>query len=64
MLNVIGDSFTNISTANNEKNGQHKECDEQERQLGNLSENDEPGWVICTITKTLWQHMQSVGRPR
>lgn len=64
MLNAIGDSFSNIASAENEENGQQKEYVEEDRQLGKLSENDEPGWVMCTITKTLWQRMESVGRPR
>ena len=53
MMVAIGDSLSDLSSSDDGKDGED-EHDEQ----GQLSEDDEPGWVMGTITKTVPQHME------
>jgi len=58
MLVAIGDSLCDLASSNNGEDGEDEDYKETEH--GNLSDDDEPGWVMGTITKTVQQHMERV----
>jgi hypothetical protein len=51
MLVAIGDSLSDLASTDNGEDGEDE--DDEETEQGNLSEDDEPGWVMGTITKTV-----------
>jgi len=53
MLNTIGDSLSDLTCSDDEENREDKEDDEEDARHGKLSEDDEPGWVMGTITQTI-----------
>jgi len=53
---AIGDSLSDLASSNNGEDGEDEHDDETEQ--GNLSEDDEPGWVMGTITKMVQQLME------
>ena len=55
ILNAIRDSLSDLETSNNEVDGDDKDYYEQDSDLGNLNEDEEPGWVMGTISKMLQQ---------
>jgi hypothetical protein len=55
MLNAIRDSLSDLASSNYGQDEEDKEDDEEDTELGKLSDNDEPGWVMGTITETV-QH--------
>jgi len=57
MLVAIGDSLSDLASSDNGEDGEDEEVEETEQ--GKLSEDDEPGWVMCTITKMVQQRMES-----
>jgi len=59
MLNAIGDSLSNLESSNDEQDGEDEEDDEEDTELGKLSDDDEPGWVMGTISKTLQHRMEN-----
>jgi hypothetical protein len=59
MLNAIGDSLSNLPNPDVEEDRYDKE-DEVDTELGKLSDDDELGWVICTISKTVQHRMGSI----
>jgi hypothetical protein len=59
MLNAIGDSLSDLASSNDEQDGEDEEHDEEDTELGKLSDDDEPGWVMGTINKTVQHHMES-----
>jgi len=56
MLVAIGDSLSDLASSDDGVDGEEEDDDETEQ--GNLSEDDEPGWVMGTITKTVQQRME------
>jgi len=54
-LNAIGDSLSNLASSDDEQDGEDEEDDEEDTVLGKLSDGDEPGLEMCTISKTV-QH--------
>jgi len=56
MLVAIGGSLSDLASSNNGEDGEDE--DKEETEQGKLSEDDEPGWVMGTITKTVQQHME------
>jgi len=62
MLNAIRDCFSNLSSSDNEEDGEDKDDDEEDTELGKLSEDDEPGWVMGTISKTVQHRMERFGQ--
>jgi hypothetical protein len=50
-LVAIGDSLSDLASSDQGEDGQDE--DDEETAQGNLSEDDEPGCVIGTITKTV-----------
>ena len=53
MLNAIADSLSDLASSEDEDD------DEDYSDLGKLSEDDEPGWVMGTISKTVQHCMES-----
>jgi hypothetical protein len=64
MLNGIRDSLSNLASPDDEQDGEDEEDDEYDRKLGMLSDDDEPGWVMGTITKMVQHHMESLRQKR
>jgi len=57
MINAIRDSLSHLASSDNEKDGDDQ-GDEEATELGNLSEDDQPGWVMGTISRTVQDHME------
>ena len=51
MLVAIGDSLSDLASSDDGENWEDE--DDEETEQGNWSEDDEPGWVMGTITKTV-----------
>jgi len=56
MLVAIVDSLSDLASSNDGEVGEHE--DHEETEQGKLSEDDEPGWVMGTITKMVQQCME------
>jgi hypothetical protein len=56
MLVAIGDSLSNLASSDDGEEAEDE--DDEETEQGKLSEDDEPGWVMGTITKTVQQRME------
>jgi len=50
MLNTIGDSLCDLASSNNAEDGEDEDSDEEDLAGGTFSEDDEPGWVLGTIS--------------
>jgi len=59
MFNEIGDSLSDLASSDDEQDRADEEDDEEDTVLGKLSDDDEPGWVMSTITKTVQHRMES-----
>jgi len=59
MLNAIGNSLSDLASSDDEQNGEDEEDDKEDTQLGKLSDDDEPGWVMGTITTAVQHRMES-----
>jgi hypothetical protein len=57
LLDAIWDCLSDNASSDHEWHWQHKEDQEEDKELGKLSDDDEPGWVMSTITKTVQHHM-------
>jgi hypothetical protein len=57
MLVAICDSLNDLASCDNGEDGEHEVDDKTEQ--GKLSEDDKPGRVIGTITKTVQQRMDT-----
>jgi len=57
MLVTIGDSLSDLASSDEGEDGENEDDDDTEQ--GKLSEDDEPGWVMGTITKMVHQRMES-----
>ena len=58
MLNAIRDSLSDLATSDDGEDGEDEDGDEEDPAGGKLSEDDEPGWVLGTISKTVQSHME------
>jgi len=56
MIVAIGDIRSDLASSN--KGADAEDEDDEETEQGKLSEDDEPGWVIGTITNTVQQRME------
>jgi len=56
MLVAIWDSLRDLASSDDAEDGEDE--DDEETEYGKLSEDDEPGWVIRTVTKMVQQHME------
>ena len=59
MMNAIGDSLSDHSSSADQEDGEDEDDDDDDTELGKLSDNDEPGWVMGTISKTVQHRMES-----
>jgi len=59
MLNAIRDSVSDLASPDEEQDGEDKEYNEDDTELGKLSDDDEPGWVMGTISKTVQHRLES-----
>jgi len=50
MMAAIGDSLSDLASSNNGEDG---EDEDEETEQGKLSEDDQPSWVMGTISKTV-----------
>ena len=57
MLFAIGDSLIDNGSSDDGEDGEDE--DDEETEEGKLSDDDEPGWVMGTITKTAQQRVES-----
>jgi len=55
---AIGESLSDLASFDDGENGEDEDCEETEQ--GELSEDDEPGWVMGTITKMVQQRLNRV----
>jgi len=60
MLNAIGDSLNNLASSNNGEDGEDEDDDEEDSAGSKLSKDDEPGWVMGTISKPVQHRMEHV----
>jgi hypothetical protein len=60
ILNAIGDSLSDLANSEDEEDGEDKDDDEEDTGHGKLSNDDEPGWVMGTISKMVQHRMESV----
>ena len=58
MLNAIADSLSDLASSEDEEDGEDEDNDEEDTGHGKLSEDDEPGWVMGTISKTVQHRIQ------
>jgi len=59
MLNAIRDSLSDLASPEEEEDGEDEDDDEEDTGHGKLSEDDEPGWVMGTISKTVQHRIES-----
>jgi len=55
MLDTIGDSLSDLARSKAEEKGEDEDDDEEDTGHGKLSEDDEPGWMMGTISRIV-QH--------
>jgi hypothetical protein len=55
MLDAIGASLSDLASSDDEEDGE----DDEDTEQGKLSEDDEPGWVMGTISKMVQQRVQT-----
>jgi hypothetical protein len=60
MFNAIGDSLSDLASSDDNQDGEDEADDEGDTELGKLSDDDEPGSVMGTITKTVQHRMESL----
>ena len=64
MLNAISDGLSDLASSDDREHGEDEDDDkEQHLQLGKLSEDDKPSWVMGTISKPV-QHRMDHFRPK
>jgi len=59
IVNAIGGSLSDLASSDDEEDGEDDEDDEEDTQLGKLCDDDEPGWVMSTISNTVQHGMVS-----
>ena len=59
MVNAIRDSLSDVPSSEDEMDGEGEDDDEEDTELGELSEDDDPAWVMGTISKTVQHRMES-----
>jgi hypothetical protein len=58
MLVAIGDSLSDLASSDDGEDGEDE--DDEETEQGNLTKDDEPCWVLGTITKIVQQRMERI----
>jgi hypothetical protein len=51
MLNCIGNSLSDLACSEDEEDVEDKDVDDEDTGHGKLNDDDEPGWLICKISK-------------
>jgi len=59
MLNAIGHSLRDLASSDAEQDGEDEEYGEDDTELGKLSDDDEPGSVMGTISQTVQHRLES-----
>jgi len=59
MLNAIGDSLSDLASSDDEQDRIDEGDDKVDIELAKLSDDDEPGWVMGTVSKTVQHCMES-----
>jgi len=59
MLNDIGESLSDLASSEDEEDGEDIDDNEEDTEPGMLSDDDEPGWVMGTVSKMVRHHMES-----
>jgi len=59
MLNAISDLLSDLVSSNHEEDGEDEEDDQEDRERRKLGEDDEPGWVMGIIFKTVQLRKES-----
>jgi len=59
MLNAIGDSLSDLASFKDEEDEDHEDDDEEDTGHGKLSEDDDHGWVMGTISQMVHHRMTS-----
>jgi len=62
MLNTIWDSLNELACSDDEQHGEDKEEDQDDTELGKLSDDEEPGLAMTTMSKTVQHCIESVGQ--
>jgi len=57
MVNAIRDSLSDLGSSDNEEDAEDEE-DNDDAEQGKLSEDDEPGWVMGTVSKSVQHRME------
>jgi len=57
MRNAIGDSLSDLASSDDEEDAEDEDEDDDTEQ-GKLSEDDKPGWVMGTISKSVQRRME------
>jgi len=60
MLNAIGVSLSDLASSEDREDGEVENDDDDDPDLGRLSVDDEPSWVMGTIPKTVQHRMERV----
>jgi len=60
MLNTIGDSLSDLPHSDDEVDWEDEDDDEIDTELGKLSKDDKPGWVMGTTSKPVQYRMESI----
>ena len=58
MLNTIGDNLSDLASSDNGEDGEDEDDDKEDTELGKLSEDDEPSWVIGKISQMVQHRME------
>ena len=58
LVYAIGDCLSNLASSNDEEDSEYEADNEEDTEMGNLSEDGNPGWVMGTISKTVQQHIE------
>jgi hypothetical protein len=59
LLNAIGDSLSDLASSEHDEDGEDQDDDAEDTEHGKLSEDDEPGLVMGTISKTVQHRVES-----
>jgi len=59
MLNAIGDSLSDLASSEDKEDVKDEDDDKEVTELRKLSKEEEPGWVMGTISKTVRHRMES-----
>jgi len=58
MLNAIGDSLSDHASSYHGSHGEDENDEEELSEQGQLSKDDDPGWVMGTTSKSVQHHME------